>query len=196
MKFTNLHKVFLLAVVSTIGFYLIACGKSETPSGKAKTPTEAYEQLFAAVKSKNTENIKKVISKSTLQFAEGVSGQTKKPVKEILMNGFHRSTMTDKLPAIRDERVKDKFGSVEVWIQQDNKWEDVNFVMEDGGWKLAVGETWGGVFKSPGKSLSIRERENANAAGRTDLVPYSNSNVNMNVKPIIIDPAQANKSKE
>ncbi|MDH3492697.1 MAG: hypothetical protein OEM82_04040 [Acidobacteriota bacterium] len=195
MKLRNLHKLILLSFLAVAGLYIASCANETSTAGKAKTPTEAYEQLFNAVKSKNTENIKRVMSKATLSFAEGVAGQQKKEVSKVLENGFHRSTMTDKLPPMRDERVKDKWGAVEVYIQKESKWEDVRFVMEDGGWKLAIGETWNGSYKSPGKSRSIRERENANAAGNGDLVPYGNGNLNTNVKPIVIDPMKGKKVK-
>ena len=195
MRFKNIHKLLLLGVLSMTGLYIGSCATAKPATGKAKTPTEAFEQLFTAVKSKNTNNIKKVMSKSTLKFAEGVAGQQKKEVSKVLENGFHRSTMTDALPPMRDERVKDKWGAVEVYIKKDNQWEDVRFVFEDGGWKLAVGETWGGSYKSPGKSRTIREKENANAAGKGDLVPYGNGNLNTNVKPIVIDPMKGKKAK-
>ncbi|NNE68521.1 MAG: hypothetical protein HKN33_18280 [Pyrinomonadaceae bacterium] len=190
MELKNIHKLALLTALFVSALYIGSCASEEAnaPVGKAKTPTEAYQQLFAAVKSKDTDRIKSTMSKSTLKFAEGVAGQQKKKIEEVLRNGFHRSTMTDKLPAIRDERVKGDFGAVEVYVTKDKKWENVRFVMEDGGWKLAVGETWSGNFKSPGKSRTIREKENANAAGNSDLVPYGNGNMNTNIKPKIIDP--------
>ena len=188
MNLKNIHKLIILALLLSAAIYIGSCATAKPAAGKAKTPTEAYEQLYTAVKSKDTNRIKSVMSKATLKFAEGVAGQQKKKVEEVLINGFHRSTMTGKLPPLRDERVKGKWGAVEAFIEKDRKWEDVRFVLEDGGWKLAIGETWSGAYKSPGKSRSIRERENANAAGNSDLVPYANGNINTNIKPKIINP--------
>ena len=182
-----------MACLLLLGLYVVSCETEKSAEGKAKTPTEAFEQLFAAVRSKDTERIKKVMSKATLNFAEGVAAQRKVPLSKILENGLYRSTMTEKLPAMRDERIKDKWGAVEVFSKKDNRWEDVRFVLEDGGWKIAVGELFGGSYKSPGKSRTIRERENANAAGK-GLVPYGNGNLNTNIEPKIIVPKNSGKT--
>ncbi len=185
--------MLLMALALAVGVYIVSCNSGKSEEGKAKTPTEAYEQLFSAVRSKDTERIKKLMSKPTLQFAEGVAAQRNLPLGKILENGLYRSTMTDKLPPMRDERIKDKWGAVEVFSKRDNRWEDVRFVLEDGGWKIAVGELFGGTYKSPGKSRTVRERENANAAGK-GMIPYSRGNANANVEPKIVIPKQRNQS--
>jgi hypothetical protein len=195
MKNRNLLKFVLLTSVILAGIYLVSCETKQEPSAEAGNVSKAFEKFFKAVKSKNTEEIKKTMSKSTIKFAEGIAGQRKLPVEKILENGFHRSTMTDDLPPMRDERVKDKYGAVEVFSKKDNRWEDIRFVFEDGEWKLAVGETWSGAFKSPGDSRTIRERKNANAAGNSDLVPYNKGNVNLNAKPKIITPKEMKQKK-
>lgn len=195
MKITNLHRTLLLAFVLVSMGVFYACGSAETSTGKAQTPTAAYEQLFKSVKSKNTEEIKKVMSKGTLAFAATAAGQYKKSEAEVLANGFSQTTFSDTLPPMRDERVSDKFGAVEVYSKKSSQWEDVPFVLEDGGWKLAIGDQFGGNFKSPGPSRTTREKINANAAGQGDLVPYGNGNMNTNVKPIVIDPSKSAESK-
>ncbi len=195
MKFTNLHRLIILAAVLVTGGIFVACANSDAETGKAQSPTAAYEQLFKAVKSKNTPEIKKVMSKGTLAFAETAAGQYKKPIEEVLRNGFSQTTFADKLPAIRDERISGKFGAVEVYNKSESRWDDLPFVLEDGGWKLAVGDQFAGTFKSPGPSRTTRERINANAAGKGDLIPYGNGNLNTNVEPIIIDPTKGADSK-
>lgn len=156
-------------------------------AGNPQTPTEAYKKLFEAVKAKDTEAIKTLMSKDSMGLAQMQAGQSKKDISEVLKNAFTKTTFNDTLPPIRDERIKGKYGAIEVFIPKESKWENVPFVAEDGMWKLAIGNLFSGSFKSPGESRSITERKNANAAGKTDLVPYTNKNINMNVKPKIID---------
>ena len=89
-----------------------------------------------------------------------------------------------KLPEIRDERVKDNFGAVEVWNEKERIWEEVSFVKEDGGWKVAVGDLFRGTFQSPGQSQTIREREAANLANPNQAVIPGNVNTNVNMNNI------------
>ncbi len=197
----------LLLLLGGIGFgswYLLSnknqptTGNTESESAKINpgnppTPTEAYKKLYAAVKSKNKAEIKALMSNDSIGLAQMQAGQSKKEVDEVLANAFTSTTFADKLPAIRDERVKDKFGAIEVFDHSKNQWQDVPFVIENGAWKLAVGNLFAGTFQSPGKGRSVIEKENANAAGKTDMVPYGNGNLNTNIEPKIIDPTKGGK---
>src|SRR5215203_1220847 len=136
---------------------------TDVPVGNAQSPTEAYRMLFAAVKSQDSAKIKSMLSKGSMGLAGMASGQQKKPVEEIVKNGFTETTFVDDYPQTRDERVKDNFGAVEVWNAQRKSWEDLPFMLENGSWKLAIGEAFGGSFKSPGKGQAVIEQENANA---------------------------------
>jgi hypothetical protein len=119
------------------------------------------------------------MSKKTHAFAEMVAGRQNQPIEKVFENGFTATTFSESLPEIRDERVDGEFGAVEVWNAKDKRWEDLGFVFEDGAWKLAIGEMFGGTFKSPGKGRAIKEQEAANAMSN-NLVPGMPDNVNMN----------------
>ena len=93
-------------------------------------------------------------------------------------NGHTETTFSDTLPPIRDERIKDNMGAIEVWNSKSSKWEDLPFIYEDGAWKLAVGEAFAGSFKSPGKGRDQLEKEAANAISNT--LPAVNMNANSN----------------
>lgn len=159
-------------------------GGSVTTSG---SPTEAYKQLYAAVKSKDVEKIKGVMTKKTQDFAQMVAARQNSPVEKVFENGFTATTFAESLPEIRDERVNGEFGSVEVWNAKDKRWEDLGFIYEDGSWKLAVGEMFAGTFKSPGVGRAIKEQEAANIANGNNMVPANiiNTNSNSNVKVIV-----------
>lgn len=124
-----------------------------TTTAPANTPTEAYKNLYAAVKTKNTESIKQTMSKTTQEFAEAMAQMQKKTPEDMYKNGLIESTLSPNLPPMRDERVKGNFGAVEVQ-SSDGKWQDVPFVKEDGGWKLAVGELFKNTYESPGAPAS------------------------------------------
>lgn len=158
-----------------------ACSVSPTGS-----PTEAYKLLYSAVKSKDTEKIKAVMTKKTQEFAQMVAARQNTPIEKVFENGFTATTFAESLPEIRDERVNCESGAVEVWNGKDSRWEDLGFVFEDGAWKLAIGEMFGGSFKSPGKGRAIKEQEAANAVSN-NMIPanISNSNMNGNVKIIV-----------
>ncbi|MFN0277307.1 MAG: hypothetical protein ACKVRN_01765 [Pyrinomonadaceae bacterium] len=155
-----------------IGF-VFAC--TETPSGGA-TPTEAYKMLYAAVKSKNTEAIKKLLTKKTVEFGAMASQRNNTPIEKVYENGFSATTFSETLPTMRDERVNGDMGALEVWNSKDSKWEDLGFIKEDGAWKLAVGDVFAGTYKSPGPGLDLREKEAANAVANSNIL-ISNSNL-------------------
>jgi len=196
MKLKIFQKIITLSLLPAFAILTISCQKGKV--------IEAYENLYAAVKSKDTEKIKQTMSKNSLSFAEFAAGQHKKPIEEVLKNGFTATTFSETLPEIRDERIKDKYGAVEVWNAQDKKWEDLPFILEDGVWKFAVGDAFKGSFKSPGKGLAAKGQESTNSTSNTMIPvmppsPSSNVNISANTNmtansPTIIKPIQRNNN--
>ncbi len=172
-----MRNIFLPYAAIALAAIGIGCGSQPVGSD---SPTEAYKQLYAAVKSKNTETIKQTMSKKTQEFAETVAARQNSPVEKVFENGFTASTFAETLPEIRDERINGDMGSVEVWNAKDSIWEDLPFVQEDGSWKFAIGELFAGSFKSPGKGRSVREKEAANLMSNTAQLTNSNSAANAN----------------
>jgi hypothetical protein len=186
MKFEINQKIIAVGFVIAFALLGFSCQPSKQEIGSAQTPTEAYKMLYAAVKSKDTEKIKKMMSKDTMIFADGAAKQQNKSLESVLENGFYASTFSATLPKIRDERVKDNFGAVEVWNEKERVWEDVAFIREEDGWKVAVGDIFKGTYQVPGKSQSIIERENSNATNPNSALSQSNINTNVNVNQIPI----------
>lgn len=143
------------------------------------TPTESYKKLYAAVKSKNVESIKQLMTQTTQEFAVMAAERNNAPIEKVYENGFTATTFSESLPEIRDERINGDNGAVEVWNARENKWDDLPFVKDPGGWKLAVGDLFKGSWKSPGKGMAVREMEAANASGTSQPkfspAPQSNS---------------------
>lgn len=174
-------KIVCLVLLLASMAVFFSCGGTMTTGGD--TPTEAYKRLYAAVKSKNTDSIKQNLTKKTLDFAVSVSQRNNTPIEKVFENGFTATTFAESLPEIRDERVKENMGAVEVYNSKESKWEDLPFILEDGKWKLAVGDIFAGSYKSPGPGRDIKEREAANAmnpnAGKV-IQPAANANTNVN----------------
>lgn len=172
--------VALLLALSLIAIGL-ACN-SQKATGNS-SPTEAYKQLYSAVKSKNIDEIKRHLTKKTIEFGAMSAQRYGTPPEKMYENGFTATTFSESLPNIRDERISENAGAIEVWNSKESKWEDLPFILEDGSWKLAMGELFAGTFKSPGKGRDLLEKEAANAiAGGpriTGLNTNSNSNSNM-----------------
>src|SRR5687768_17023745 len=98
-----MQRILLLTaalVALMIGF---ACSGQNTAGGD--TPTEAYKRLYAAVKSKDVEAIKKQLTKKSIEFGAMAAARNNTPAEKVYENGFTATTFSESLPNIRDERV-------------------------------------------------------------------------------------------
>ena len=185
-----MNKVLIVTISLIFALTAVACNKQEakqdtnsgnptTPVnvGSAQTPTDAYRMLYTAVKAKQTDAIKKMMSEKTVGFAEGVAGQQKKPIAAVFENGFTATTFAPQMPQMRDERVKENMGALEVYNEKDQKWEDLPFVKEGDGWKLAIGDIFAGTYQKPAKGQAQIEAE---ASNTNKMIPYGNGNVDFN----------------
>lgn len=160
-------------LVSILPFLLlmISCQRSDEALSVAvrnTSPTEAYKNLYNAVKAKDTEAIKRNLTKKSIELGHYmVNTKMKNSLDEALANGLTATTFSATLPTIRDERISGNMGAIEVWNSKESKWEDLPFVLEDGSWKLAFGEQFAGTFVSPGKGRDQIEKEAANLAAPT-----------------------------
>lgn len=171
----------LISVLLIIGVSF-ACQKEKPPVTGHASPTEAYKALFAAVKAKDTEAIKKTVSTKTIELGKFSMDSFKKGEKEAYEHGFTTTTSAETLPPLRDERIKDNFGALEVWNTKERAWNDVAFVFEDGGWKVAIGDAFFGVYRLPSKGRNEIEKEAANAMaqGPAQQGPIANPASNSN----------------
>ena len=170
-------------------FLALACD-GQTGSSGENSPTGAYKRLYAAVKAKDTEAIKKELTKSSVDFGAMFAQRSGKTLVQAYENGFTATTFSPTLPEIRDERIKDNMGAVEVYNSKDKVWEDLPFMLEDGAWKLAVGDVFAGTYVKPGEGRSYKEKEAANATGNSGIQQAPVPNTNVPVLPIL--PANAN----
>ncbi len=181
-----MKKVLTITISLIFALTMIACDKQQAKNaipenkasapvevGGAQTPTDAYIMLYTAVKAKQTAAIKKMMSQKTIAFAQGAAGQQNKPVEAVFENGFTATTFAPQMPQMRDERVKDDMGALEVWNEKDKRWEDLPFIREDDGWKLAIGDIFAGSYQKPAKGQSQIEEE---ASNTSKMIPYNGAN--------------------
>jgi hypothetical protein len=174
-----------------------AANTATAPAVKAQSPTEAYKMLYAAVKAKDTNAIKQFMSKSSMGLAQVNAERQKISIEKSLENGLVAPTLSDTLTEIRDERVKGNIGAIEVFNQKDNRWEELPFILEDGGWKLAVGDIFANTF-DPNQTLpkGKGQMEISNKAmplpSNVTKLPEMTDNSNKNAKI----PSDAPKSVE
>ena len=181
-------------ILAIFGLSVLAIGLncgSGAPAAQGSgndSPTEAYKRLFAAVKSKNTEAIKRELTEKSIDLAKMASAKNNTPIEKVFENGFTETTFSPTLPEIRDQRLAGEQGAVEVWNSKKSIWEDLPFVKENGAWKFAVGDLFAGsfTFETVGKGLSFREAEAANAAGKGPMQgsPMSGANMTANAMPM------------
>ena len=194
MKFKN--KLIYAFILSAIALHGLAC-QQQPQAGN--TPTGAYQNLFTAVKAKDSEKIKQSLSKGTLGMADFLATQQKKPMEEIIENGFTATTFAESMPEIRDERIKGNYAAVEVFNQKENRWEDLPYILEDGAWKLAVGDVFQGNHQSPGLSKAQIENQASNKMeipvqdmSNTNNNGFPQMNGNVNIKTVELPPVNAN----
>ncbi len=192
MRYKN--KIISFLFLLTFALVGSSCQKTQTanstntttaaaPTVKAQSPTEAYKMLYAAVKAKDKATIRGLMSKGSLGLAEMSAGQQKKSIDQILENGLVAPTLADTITEIRDERIKGNFGKIEVKNERENRWEDLPFVLEDGGWKLAVGDLFANTFdpqnaipKSKGQVETEASNKSIPLPSNTTKFPEMNSN--------------------
>lgn len=173
-----MQRILLLFGVLSLLLAAFSCdGGKPAYDAHGDTPTAAYKRLYAAVKSGNAGAIRAEMSKKTIQFAASTAKQMGKSADEQVIHGMTATTYSEAIPEIRDERIKDNMGAVEVWNSKESRWEDLPFMIEDGKWRFALGDAYSGTFHSPGKGRSEIEHEAANAL-RTPMTPTV-ANVNL-----------------
>lgn len=111
--------------------------KAETKSSSisASTPTEAYKSAYAARKNKDIETLKKLIAKDMFEFFEILGEGKENPVDAGLKE------MCEQPQGPTDDSRNEKITSDKATLQildKDSKWITVDFVKEDGIWKMTI----------------------------------------------------------
>lgn len=171
-----------------------SAGASSDSGPLAQSPTEAYQMIYNNVKAKQTNAIKQLMTEKTIGLAQAQAQRSNSPLEKVFENGFTATTFSPTMPETRDERVKGEMGAVEVYNSKDSRWEDLPFIKEKGGWKLAVGDLFAGTYQSPGKGVAQIEAEASNKMGN-NMVTIPNINGMPGAEKMTANSAVSNKSK-
>ena len=145
------RNIVLLGVVVIAIVAIVFVVRSRGPKpGDQSTPTLAYKALFEAVKKKDPQAIKKVLSKGTLEMMETYASMQKKTLDQIVENGLTETTFAPKLPATRNEKITGDVAILEVKNEKTGQWDALPFAKEDGNWKLAIDTYFRGTMSPSG----------------------------------------------
>lgn len=100
------------------------------------SPTETLKTFAAATKKKDAETIKKTLSKSTMKVIEESAKQQNISVNEMLTKA--EDPEGKDLPETRNEKIDGDKATLEVKDDITGKYDEMPFVKEDGGWKIAL----------------------------------------------------------
>lgn len=139
----------LATVLATVAIVVAGCSRGPKP-GDQSTPTLAYKALYEAVKKKDSEAIKKVLSKGTLEMMAGQAAMYKKTLDQVVENGLTETTFATKLPETRNEKIWGDVAILEVQVEKTKAWEKLPFAKEDGNWKLAIDTFFRGTMSPNG----------------------------------------------
>ncbi|MFZ1702259.1 MAG: hypothetical protein WBO10_16370 [Pyrinomonadaceae bacterium] len=191
-----MKRIALLSIVLSLLAVALSC--SNTPSNASDSPTEVYKKLFTAVKAKDIDSIKKLVTKRSIDLAATAAKRFGSTTEKMLENGQTATTFSESLPEMRDERIKDNMAALEVWNSQEEQWNDLPFMLEDGTWKLAMGEQFAGTYQLPSIGRDQKEKEAANAANPIQVRPLIDANGDSmsNANSVrVLPPANSNKVK-
>jgi hypothetical protein len=124
-------KLFSLALAALM--ILVAACRSE-PS-----PGAAFKNYYEAALKRDTESMKKTLSQGSLKYFAEMARAAHKTTEQGLR--ANAEAMPQQMPETRNEIVKGDAATLEIKHAQAGQWETVEFVKEEGAWKLALDKT-------------------------------------------------------
>lgn len=112
--------------------------------GSLATPTEAYKTAFALRQKKDVQGLKKVLSKEILEFFAEIGKLEKKSQDEMIKELVEKPQSG--APETRNEKITGDRAILE-FKDDKGEWQEMDFVKEDGGWKLTLPKA-----EDPGKA--------------------------------------------
>ena len=109
-----------------------------TPTS-ASTPTEAFNTYYDAIKRKDVNAFKNLLSKGTLEMLEEQAKRQNKTIDAALNDGIVEASkeVPATVPPTRNEKVDGDKATLEVNDEKKGKWETLHFVRDAGQWKIS-----------------------------------------------------------
>ena len=124
--------IYKSAVIVFCALMLAACGVEMS----ADSPTASLKSFIEALKAKDIETTKKLLSKSTIDSITKTAAAQNTTIDKILLSD--NGTPLKEMPETRNETITDSTASVEVKNKVTGEFEVIPFVREDGIWKIAL----------------------------------------------------------
>lgn len=129
----KLRRDKLLSIaLAALSVFAPACRSEDAPGATFKT-------YYEAALKRDTEGMKKTLSQSTLKYFAEMARAAHKTTDDGLR--ANAEAMSQQLPETRNEIVTDDAATLEFKDAKTGRWETVEFVKEDGAWKLALDKT-------------------------------------------------------
>jgi hypothetical protein len=126
------RKKLLYIALAVMSLFAPACRSEEAPGA-------AFKTYYEAALKRDTEGMKKTLSQSSLKYFAEMARAAHKTTDEGLR--ANAEAMPQQLPETRNEIVNDDAATLEFKDAKTGRWETVEFVKEDGAWKLALDKT-------------------------------------------------------
>ena len=127
MKTGRMLALALTLALTALG--AIGCNKGGGPS-----PTATYKAFYEARKNNDVTAFKKLMTKRDLQDVEETAKKAGKSSDEMLKDVMNAIPLPKPADA-KDEKIDGDRATLQVKNEKD-EWETINFVKEDGDWKL------------------------------------------------------------
>jgi hypothetical protein len=125
----------------------------------ADSPKAAIEAFVAGVKAKDEKAMKSNLSASTIKVFEAMAKSENKSLYEIIVAEDEEEMKSD--PEMRNEKIDGENATLELKETKSDKWDTVNFVKENGGWKISL-------FKEKDVERMLDEIEKSKSADDAD----------------------------
>ena len=107
-------------------------------AGSLRSPTAAYKTAFALRESKDVSGLKKVLSKSMLEFLSEMGKSENKTLDDYLTELVAQPQAAT--AESRNERIVGDLAALE-YLDENGKWILMGFVKEEGDWKMTIPDT-------------------------------------------------------
>ena len=106
-----------------------------TSTSSTGTPTDTYKAAYTARKNKDIAALKKLMAKDILEFLTDIGSAENKTLDDELKEMCKRPQAATS--EARNEKINGDKAKIE-YLDENGKWQTMDFVKEDGAWKLTI----------------------------------------------------------
>jgi hypothetical protein len=125
----NRKLTLLIGALIALGLVAAACNKA------GSSPTATAKAFYEAAKSKDVSGMKSLMSKSLIDTLDKAAKAEHKSVEDVL-KASNEAAPPPVTFETRNEKIDGDKATIEVNQDGKGRWQTVNFIKEDGSWKL------------------------------------------------------------